>query len=412
MRDSLRSLTPRGRVLVAGGLTVLVCAILLSEPLLLAFGLLGIGLPLLAVVVMAFSRTDLTLSRHLTPAMVPVGVSATVHLRIGNPGPSPRGHLMLEDTLPFALGSRPRFVLTGLSRGWRREVTYQVRSDVRGRHELGPMTVRSADPLGLVEIPRSFRVITPLLVTPRPLALPALALNGRRDLSGDRRLRASSAGHAEDLTVREYRMGDDLRRVHWRSSARTGELMVRREEQHSQTRAVVFLDTRSAAHAGQGAASSWEAAVTIAASVAAHFVHRGWSTRLLTSAGHDVSASGVSELPAILAALAAMEASAETTLDVSLAASVRSGDLVLAVLGATTAADDALLTRLARVASPALALQTDVRSWGALDSAGPTPPAGWHWAPVARDTALASAWRDLARSGTAAGTAAGTGGVR
>ncbi len=52
--------------------------------------------------------------------------------------------------------------------------------------------------------------------------------------------------------MREYRLGDDLRRVHWASTARTGDLMVRREEQPWQSRATVLLDTRRMAHAGIG----------------------------------------------------------------------------------------------------------------------------------------------------------------
>ena len=62
--------------------------------------------------------------------------------------------------------------------------------------------------------------------------------------------------------MREYRRGDDLRRVHWRSSAHAGELMVRREEQPWQSRATLFVDNRKVAHRGTGAASSLEHAVS------------------------------------------------------------------------------------------------------------------------------------------------------
>jgi uncharacterized protein (DUF58 family) len=84
-------------------------------------------------------------------------------------------------------------------------------------------------------------------------------------------------GSAEDVTTREYRRGDDLRRVHWRSTARTGELMVRREEQPWQSRATVVLDSRRTAHRGTGAASSLEWLVAAAASVAVHLTHAGFA---------------------------------------------------------------------------------------------------------------------------------------
>ena len=87
--------------------------------------------------------------------------------------------------------------------------------------------------------------------------------------------------------MREYRRGDDLRRVHWRSSARVGELMVRREEQPWQSRATVFLDNRAGAHRGQGIASSLEAAVSAAASIAVHLSQRGFTVRLVTATGED-----------------------------------------------------------------------------------------------------------------------------
>ena len=196
---------------------------------------------------------------------------------------------MLEDHVPYVLGTRPRFVLDGIGHGWRRHATYQVRSDVRGRYEIGPMSVRVSDPFGLVELGRSFRSTASLTVTPRTVPLPPIPLGGAWTGSGDNRPRAFAIGSAEDVTVREYRRGDDLRRVHWRSSARVGELMVRREEQPWQSRATLFVDNRLSAHQGQGIASSLESAVSAAASIAVHLGQRGFTVRLVTSSGDDLS---------------------------------------------------------------------------------------------------------------------------
>ena len=115
------------------------------------------------------------------------------------------------------------------------------------------------------------------------MPLPPIPLGGAWTGSGDNRPRAFAIGSAEDVTVREYRRGDDLRRVHWRSSARIGELMVRREEQPWQSRATLFLDNRLRAHRGQGIASSLEAAVSAAASIAVHLGQRGFTVRLVTA---------------------------------------------------------------------------------------------------------------------------------
>ncbi len=99
--------------------------------------------------------------------------------------------------------------------------------------------------------------------------------------AGDSLARAAAVSGEDDIATREYRDGDDLRRVHWRSTAKRGELMVRREEQPRQMRATVLLDARARGHRGDGPASSFEWAVSAAASVAVHFTDlkhgSGWS---------------------------------------------------------------------------------------------------------------------------------------
>src|SRR3990170_231333 len=244
----------------------------MGQPALSRVGVLVAALPLVTAAFLARSRYRLALVRTVTPQLVAAGQPALVRLALTNEGRTPSGLLLLEDQVPYVLGARPRFVLEGIGHGWRRHVTYQVRSDVRGRFNIGPMSVRVSDPFGMVELGRAFRTSVPLTVTPRTVPLPSVPLGGGWTGSGDNRPRAFATGSAEDVTVREYRRGDDLRRVHWRSSAHAGELMVRREEQPWQSRATLFLDNRAASHRGSGAASSLEHAVSVAASVAVHLV--------------------------------------------------------------------------------------------------------------------------------------------
>ena len=194
----------------------------------------------------AAAATGWRWSAPSTRSWSPPASRRRVSLSLTNEGRTPSGVLLLEDHVPYVLGTRPRFVLEGIGHGWRRHVTYQVRSDVRGQFEIGPMTVRVSDPFGMVELGRAFRTTVPLTVTPRTVPLPNVPLGGAWTGSGDNRPRAFAMGSAEDVTVREYRRGDDLRRVHWRSSAKVGELMVRREEQPWQSRATIFLDNRHA----------------------------------------------------------------------------------------------------------------------------------------------------------------------
>ena len=260
---------------------------MLGQPSLSRVGVLVLALPLVSALFIGRSRYRLALVRTVNPQLVAAGQPASVSLSLTNEGRTPSGVLLLEDHLPYVLGTRPRFVLEGIGHGWHRDVTYQIRSDVRGRFEIGPVTVRVKDPFGLVELGRAFRTTVPLTVTPRTVPLSTIPLGGAWTGSGDNRPRAFAMGSAEDVTVREYRRGDDLRRVHWRSSARIGELMVRREEQPWESRATLFLDNRVGAHRGQGIASSLEAAVSAAASIAVHLSKRGFTVRLVTAAGED-----------------------------------------------------------------------------------------------------------------------------
>jgi uncharacterized protein (DUF58 family) len=335
------------------------------------------------------------------------GQPASVSLTLTNEGRTPSGVLLLEDEVPYVLGTRPRFVLDGIGHGWRRHATYQVRSDVRGRYEIGPMSVRVSDPFGLVELGRSFHS-----TAPRTIPLPPIPLGGAWTGSGDNRPRAFAIGSAEDVTVREYRRGDDLRRVHWRSSARVGELMVRREEQPWQSRATLFVDNRLGAHRGQGIASSLEAAVSAAASIALHLGQRGFTVRLVTASGDDLSSSWHSRDPelntgAMLEALAVVQPVTNHKIDTSWLAESTYGGLLLAVVGSVTDADGPMLRRMHHHAGSAIALALDVSAWapssaglgGVPSSARPMlVRQGWRAVTLRPRDRLDLVWQELGRT--------------
>src|SRR5690606_11602391 len=183
---------------------------------------------------------------------------------------------------PYALGSRPRLVLERLGGQRASTVAYTVRAEMRGRYEVGPLVIRLTDPFGLCELTRSFTTTARLTVVPQTERLPAVRLAGEYVGSGDSRARSVAVHGEDDVATREYRNGDDLRRVHWRSTARVGELMVRREEQPWESRATIVLDTRRYGHHGEGPTSSFEWAVSAAASVALHLRRSGYRLRLVT----------------------------------------------------------------------------------------------------------------------------------
>ena len=175
------------------------------------------------------------------------------------------------------------------------------------------------------------------MVTPRVHALPGLPWRGDWGGRGDTRPRAVAASGEDDVATREYRHGDDLRRVHWRSTARRGELMVRREEQPWQSRASILLDRRTIAHQGEGAASSLEWAVTAAASVAHHLVRLGYVVRLVDGevARPWTDPAGEGAGP-ILDSLAVVQAGGPSSLGEAMrvARQSQTGGLLVAIVGA------------------------------------------------------------------------------
>ncbi|KUN03790.1 hypothetical protein AQI95_20250 [Streptomyces yokosukanensis] len=291
-RTALAGLTTRGRSFLAAGIAAAICAYVLGQSDLLRVGLLLAALPLICATVVYRTRYRVAASRRLAPARVPAGSEARVHLRMDNVSRLPTGLLMLQDRVPYVLGPRPRFVLDRVEPGGRREVSYRVRSDLRGRYPLGPLQLRLTDPFGMCELTRSFSTYDTLTVIPRVEPLSPVRLSGEAKGYGDGRQRSLALAGEDDVIPRGYRHGDDLRRVHWRSTARYGELMVRREEQPRRARCTVLLDTRGGAYEGAGPDSAFEWAVSAAASVLVHMLERGFSVRLLTDSGSLVPGEG------------------------------------------------------------------------------------------------------------------------
>lgn len=438
MREALSGLTVRGRAFLAAGITATICGMLLDQSTLSRIGILLVALPLVTAAVAAWGRYRLALVRHIEPHLTEAGQPATVELTIANEGRIPTGTLLLEEELPYALGGRPRFVVDRIGFGWRHKLSYQVRSELRGRFDIGPMRVTVADPFGLVELNRAFHSTVAFTVTPRVHRLPSTPLTGNATSSGDSRPRAFLGGSAEDVTVREYRRGDELRRVHWPSSARLGELMVRREEQPWQARATVFLDNRRAVHRGQGAGSSFEQAVVVAASVAVHLVEAGYSVRLVTSAGtaagtgprtgpgagsvgneptagwHD--REGQADAAALLEALAVVETVQHHRIDASWMGEAGQGGVTVAVLGALDEDDAAVLRRVRHHTGAALAFSLAVDGWSAVHLAPEQQrPSGvpllvqhgWKAVELAVGDSVATRWRELGTRGAAAGAGVG-----
>ena len=369
MRRTLSGLTTRGRCFIAAGGSAAVSALFLGENDLLRVAVFLVALPLIAAALVARTQFRLSCSRVISPARVPAGEPATVEVTLGNVSRVPTGLMLLEDTLPYTLGTRPRFVVDRVSANESRTVHYEAKSELRGRYRVGPLRLRLADPFGLVELSRGFASTDTLTVVPKVHPLPSVGLGGAWSTGGDSSSRSVATQGEDDAATREYREGDDLRKVHWRSFARTGKLMVRREEQPWQTRAAMIVDARLARHRGEGAQSSFEWSVSAAASVGIHLGRLGYSLRLFTDNGElrtgtdgDFRAGHL-----LLDQLAVLSSSPNHELDRGVQALRQANEdgLLVAVLG-DIGPDEAQALALGRSGtSRSIAVLCDVTSWAA-----------------------------------------------
>ena len=367
---ALAGLTVRGRAFLAAGVATAACAVVLGQRDLLRVAVLLLAVPVLSVLFVARARYRMQLSRAIWPARVSAGEASSVRLELSNLSGLPTGVLLAEEQLPFVLGSRPRFVVDRLDSNGRAAVTYSVRSDVRGRWEIGPLRLRLSDPFGMCEVTRAFTATDPLTVVPKVHPLVPLTAAGNWRGAGDSVTRTAAAAGEHDLATREYRHGDDLRRVHWRSTARRGELMVRRDEQPHQMQATVLLDRRTVGHRGEGPASSFEWAVSAAASVSRLLVEAGYGVRLLSD---DVEtgwtgrehAGGVGVL---LDRLATVDLGGPSELAVATSVLSRAGGdgLVVALLGEVGPDDVYPLAALTRGGTAGVAMLLRTTTWTSL----------------------------------------------
>jgi uncharacterized protein (DUF58 family) len=302
--DAASSLTLRGRCLVAAGITLGLLGVLLGERALVQLALFVLALPVISALGVARQRFRIATRRTVSPARLPRGEDAEVLLEVANTDRRAGGLWVLTEQLPSELGTRPRFVVERLASGATAPLRYRLHGGRRGRFALGPVRLRLVDPFGLVLRTAAGSDTAALLVTPRVRPLQgsgALAGSGGNGGEGSRR---SIAVHGEDdVSTREYRYGDDLRLVHWRATARTGELRVRLEERPWRAAASLFVDTRLTAHllhghvagpAGDPAAppDTLEWVVEAAASIGVHLLRRGAGLRVLTDGGELTPALG------------------------------------------------------------------------------------------------------------------------
>jgi uncharacterized protein (DUF58 family) len=190
---------------------------------------------------------------------------------------------ILEERLPERLGRPVKVPITTLSSGSTVTHDYALRASRRGVYQVGPLVAVASDPLGLCQ--RETVVAEPfeLLVHPRLELVEDRPLT-RQYEDPPKRPPVSKPWPSglEFYGMRQYVPGDDLRRIVWRASARTGTIMVREAEQGITDKVVVILDTNRGAHSrdGDGLSESFEMGVRAAAALSVHHLRGGYQVTI------------------------------------------------------------------------------------------------------------------------------------
>ena len=252
---------------------------------------------LLALVVVAAlfvraRRARLVVSRRPPSDLLAVGEDADVVLDIRTESWDP-SISRWRDVVPESFGEPPAGRADDLGRASVAGVvraTYSVRPRRRGEFDLGPLVVTREDPFGLVEADRSSVGRDTIIVTPRVFPLVRSDLVQASGEGSRHEHRMSNHPRVDELIARAYRSGDPMRRIHWRATARRGELMVRQEEQEVDPAVVLLLDTATARD-GSAIVDDvvFEQMVDLAASISAHVLDGGFRLTLVESTPREAT---------------------------------------------------------------------------------------------------------------------------
>lgn len=384
-------------------------ALLAASPALwLAGRLFGVGelyvaavataaLVLLCTVAVRGTSGTVTVERDLSGDRLHAGQSGRVTLRLRNAGRLPTALLFVTEDCDPALRARARFVVPPLGPGRSVELGYDIRAGARGRRRVGPARMGVRDPFGLAERRHRDSGTREVVVYPplwRLSPSPATELGTAAD--GGARARPLGTGD-EFHTLRDYVSGDDVRFVHWPSTARRGALTVRQHEQAWRSRATVICDLRV-----RGAADILERTVSAAASVVAHLVAHRHEVGLVLTGQAARPRPGPAGVPELLRRLAEAGPSRAGGLAGALGGVPPSGALLVAVLpapGPREAAEDArVLRRAGRGFNTRLAVVVGDDEAGGDALVGALSAAGWRAGAAGRDGPLDAVWTGLSRS--------------
>jgi uncharacterized protein (DUF58 family) len=285
--------------------------------------------------------------RDVRPPQVAAGGSSRVELSVRNTHARRSPVLSARD--PFDNGRRwARFHIAPLEPGELVRAAYRLPTAERGIFPLGPLEIGVSDPFALAERVIPAAPPATLTVFPRVDELRPLPQGRSANPTGVSSKPAVGAGGEDFYALRAYEVGDDLRRVHWASTARKDELMIRQDEMPWQARVTVLADLRAGVHTP----ASVELALSAVASIVRSSILDGRQVRLLATDGTDTGfGAGQPRLRSVLEYLAGAHTHPGTTLAAGLSPLARDRDHSGLAVVTTELSSDADLAAIVRLAS-------------------------------------------------------------
>lgn len=271
---------------------------------------------------------DVVVSRSVRPSRVHVGNPCTVEIQVRNRGRRTSPVLRLRDPVTGTAGADLLLAPIGLRKT--SKVAYRLPTTTRGLVTVGPMAVEVTDPFGLSSARNRAAGPVEITVLPRIDEIPPLPRTVGPDPDGGAETGSLGRVGEDFAALRPYVIGDDLRRVHWPSSARTDDdLLVRQDDIPWQGRICVVLDLRREAHD----IDTIERAVSAAASILRTHLRRGDHVRLVSTTGVDTGyGTGAGHLDGLLEYLAIADRSSRGTMHTALDAAERGATGALVVI--------------------------------------------------------------------------------
>ena len=251
-----------------------------------------------SILMAVLRRPRLALVRRFGPPIATMGSPVAVEIDARNAGWAHSGAADGFDELAWSSSGGPHMPIPAIPPKRAVRLRYTIRAPHRGIFPVGPLVVDYEDPFGLLHTTLRVGAQDQLIVAPPLMRLPSTGGSLTRAEGESAVIQRRASGSFDDLITREYRPGDALRRVHWKASARRGTLMVRQEEPRSHPEARLLLDTRRAAYddvdfapmLGPSDSESFEWAIRMVGSMAAHLNDQGFRVTILETAGAQVQA--------------------------------------------------------------------------------------------------------------------------